>query len=135
MKTSSEYYIVFTNGEHKLARWFKRDYSHIKIYVKDDFQWMVIDPHVAKLSWDILPIRADTNNPWIGDAKHVMYVRTGTVTSFFGRPHMGTCVSLAKYICGLKLLAFTPWQLYKKLSKLSRNGKPLFNVFEIKQIQ
>ena len=137
--TYSEYYIVFKSGEHWLSRFMKQDCSHITIWVRDRFQWLKLDPQVSKLTWEITAIRAEEQKPWLHDRatghERVIYIRTGTLSNFFGIFNLGTCVSVAKYIIGVKVMAWTPWQLYKKLAKLSELEKSYFNVFELRTIK
>ena len=112
----------------------KRGFSHVVVYTKDELQWMRLNPGISKLDWEILPDRSDDRSAWrkYHPASHALYIRSGILQSYLGQFGFSNCVKLAQYLCGIKIRAYTPWKLYKKLTKISKSNKPLFNVFEIR---
>ena len=135
MKITDGYILIFQSSTNKLLRFFlKEKFGHIIVAqpTGKKSEWIIFDPNQIKLGFHIIS-EEDVANIW-GDNPSI-YIRTGSQTNKLGSIQFGTCVNMVKYICGLNMRCLTPWSLYKKLAKIKRLVKPVFNLHEIKVIK
>jgi len=117
-----ESWLIFCDyeGDWK-GRFLKKGFNHLFILTKDNFNWYVIDPDVRFLNIKVLPLPPHEDAVSHFRNKHKMlYIKYDEVPQKYilnmFRPF--TCVEVAKYILGLKVFCFTPYQLFKKLKKM-----------------
>lgn len=114
-------WLIFREGKHKL-RWFlKKDFGHVNCLIRDQYNWIILNPADSKLEIEVLPYSVDEDIPQrlanLGDRiiLEVEYQLTKKRPAF-ARFSIGfTCVTLVKYYLGMRTFVFTPFQLYKKL--------------------
>ncbi len=145
MKNNNEFYVVFTEGDQWITKFLKKGFGHIHILAHDDINWVRIDPTRTGLQWNILPQAANVeedNDKFIQQypATAIVKVRSGFLQPFFGRPFVCHCLSLAKYITGIRCRSFTPYQFYKRLMKwvsisAFRELETRFNVMDVKVVK
>ncbi len=120
---NNEYWIVFTSGKHWITRFLKRQYGHVFLITKDDFNWMKINPGFDRTEPMILNVGYDFNVPQYlsSQGNKVVHLRTGSPRLKLGRWHIRTCVKECESILGIKLQGLTPWRAYKKLAKMAND--------------
>ena len=130
---TDEYYLVFTKGNHWVCRWLNSQCNHIVIYVKDQHNWLKLDPTSAKIIWEILPF--EVSNPRVPYALHpgarVVRLRTDRASSWLGKFKFVNCITVVEYVTGLRVNALTPWSLFKKLRKLQGKPYPAKNICSV----
>lgn len=129
-----ECWIAFKHGSAWTQRFLKKDFGHAFIISKDKFNWMLIDPTFQNLNISILPYGPDDDVIQRLRKNHrVVYVRYSTngMQSFFSFISYASCTKAIRYVIGLKVFCITPYGLYKKLAKLSRQRLP-YNIKEIR---
>ena len=117
---------MFKNAGDSPPWWtlfMKSGFEHCLILTQDEFNWFTIDPTRRNLDFLILYYDPIYNFP------HELRTKTNVkiiqitmsppkkeilMTKFF----LINCVTIVKYIIGLHMRAYTPWQLYKKLRRL-----------------
>ncbi|KKN70264.1 hypothetical protein LCGC14_0432890 [marine sediment metagenome] len=132
---TQDFWLIFNKGENFFAEFFmKKGFGHIGILTRDKFNWFLLDPTYTELKIDILPFKPEDNVPRILLNKfrtHKIIKLTmmknlhvngniAILKVFF--PRVVSCVSMVKYIVGLKNNALTPYQLFLKLIKMKKNG-------------
>lgn len=137
-KKAREYWVVFTQGTHLISKVLKKNFSHIYIITRDQYNWMIINPLRLRLNVEIgnFPLDVDVPRliPLSSDRviKVKMYDRpTKKQFGYFG---FINCVTYTKYILGLRLSALTPFQLYKKLLRLKTRDKAKHGILSLQQI-
>ncbi len=127
-----EYWLVFKVAEHWIHNFLKKDFSHVYVVTKDQFNWIRLNPLNEQLEVRLMPYNKshDIGRQIYNESGHrVIKIRTkidpdkkNSLKLF----HILSCVSITKYITGIRMRCFTPYQLFKKLrkmKKLERYGK------------
>ena len=136
---STEYYVIFTQGvTHWITKWLRRDFSHIYLLTKDDYNWVLLNPTRRYLQVTILPIPI-TQSPLpnlLKDGDTILHIVFGKrdCTRQFGAVGMLNCVTWAKYILGLRINCLTPFGLYKRLINLCSRWKGYHAILSIKEV-
>jgi hypothetical protein len=123
------FWLVFRSGEHWFCKFLKKDFGHVYVLFHDKYNWVGINPRSYRLECKVLNFKPSDD---IGRQMHnkfgykvikvttrVNCNRTINMQMFYSL----TCVSMVKYITGIRLFAWTPWQLYKRLRKMYGNKK------------
>lgn len=138
----TEYWIVFTQGHtHWITRWLKRDFSHIYLITRDEYNWLAMNPTRLYLQVFIPPERASHPFPANvireGDTVLRITFRRRDDTRQFGSVGMLNCVTWARYILGLRLWCVTPYGLYRKLVRLAtdRGRMEAHGIVSIERVQ
>lgn len=121
-------YIIFRDGKHFFQRFIKEGFGHVSVLKRDKYNWYRIEPYNDRISFEILPFSAESEKPlehYLGqdDVKIIKVIREVAKRkvysiSFF---HFMNCVSVCKYIIGIKNRCITPYALYNWF--LSSYGK------------
>ncbi len=136
---STEYYLVFTQGvTHWITRWLRRDFSHIWLLTKDDYNWLLLNPTRGYLQYTILPVPI-TQSPFsqlLKEGDTIMHLTFGKrdSTRQFGSVGMLNCVTWAKYILGLRINCLTPFGLYKRLVNFSPSERETHVILSIREL-
>lgn len=122
---TKEFWIAFAESDFSTSIFVRKEFGHVYILTKDEWNWMILDPRTAYLYAEIMALKASDDLP-----KKVMkfnkhrFIRIKTELEFkegfsfnFFRPL--NCVNVVQYVLGLNLFVFTPYGLYKKLKKMS----------------
>ena len=139
--TTQTVWLIFRETKLPLLRFLRKPFGHVIGITRDDFNWLVVDPMHFRLRSFILDYPAKENLPDI-IKRHEKNVRilkividdTYEPVHIF-RLSLFTCVSVMKYYLGVRLFAFTPYRLYKKLLKMQNGGNrpaPIISVEHIK---
>lgn len=136
----SEYFLVFTDSSQWISEWLKPHFAHCYILQRDQYNWFVLNPERLHLRVEIAPVEAtqDLIKLWCKPTDTVLKLefKPRHTTIRFGWFGVFSCVTLVRYLLGLKLKALTPYGLYRKLLTLSDEEKSslrLDNVTLIKQ--
>ena len=117
-----ESYLIFRDGKHFFQRFIKKNFGHITILKKDKFNWFRIEPYNDRLLFEILPFSADNNEPLNVHLREtdtrVVRIRKKIITRDYYSIscfHFMNCVSVCKYVLGIKNMCLTPHGLYEWL--------------------
>lgn len=115
-----ECWVVFKHSTHWSQRFLKSGFGHCYVLTKDKYCWYTVDPRTHGLQMQILgcPVTDDVPRMLKNDGNTVVRVMSYDIRKHrlhFRFPCLVNCVTLVKYILGIKATAFTPYQLYKKL--------------------
>lgn len=118
----TEFWIVFSDSEDWIRYFLKQNFSHCYVLTKDKFNWMILNPERLYLRTEIAPYPADEDLIKIFIKPHETVLKISFMprhtTTRFGICGMFSCVTLVRYLLGLRIKALTPYSLYKKLVKL-----------------
>ena len=120
-------YVFFCDSASKTNWCLKPGFRHMFVLTHDDFNWIMIDPDWRYLNVKILPYRKEFNLPMQlykenKDYKCIHLQHLECTSKHLCVPWKWfSCVGVIKYALGLNAWAFTPWQLYKKLKRLTNS--------------
>lgn len=133
------YYVIFTQGTtHWVTRWLKKDFSHIYLLTHDEFNWLLLNPTRLYLQPMILPVPIDES-----PLTHLMKPTDSVLRVTFGhrndRQQFGcfgllNCVTWAKYCLGLRIICFTPFELYQRLLNFNSRQMERHGIQSIEQV-
>lgn len=116
---NNEFWLIFRNGDHIVSRLLKNGFGHISVLMKDQYNWLLLDPTSTRLTVTILPFSADQNVPDIlTEDKNVSVVHMKTKQKkpkLWVLPWNISCIGIVKYITGIRGFFLTPYRLYKSL--------------------
>ena len=124
MHYKKTFWIVFREGDFAIKRLFKRGFGHVYAITKDDFNWIGIDPQNRFLRFEILPYKTDQDVAAAilnaGSCKILEVEIDGLESHMFSLNPISllNCVSQIKYLLGLRVLAQTPYRLYRRLLRM-----------------
>lgn len=121
-----EAWLIFRDGDHRLGSILRKDFGHVNVLFKDDYNWIEIAPDKYALKVEIFPfsITEDVPSFLIKAGMRVFKVvyEEEIKSKFFPRLLIGfSCVSFIKYFLGYKDYSITPYGLCKNLTKLKKN--------------
>lgn len=130
MNGTKTYWLVFTNGDSEVHKLMKSGFGHVFLLMRDEYNWMLIDPRAKCLDVDILPndIRDNVPKLFKDNGNRVLEIEAKVVKKNKPRllnyliPRYVTCTSVIKYVLGIKLMGITPYSLYRRLCKMKHNG-------------
>ena len=117
-------WVVFTDqSELKSVRYLRRGFRHCFVIIHDGHHWISIDPmanYMDVMVHDQMSSDFDFVQ-WLEERGHAVIQAKLTRNIMVSAPVMFfTCVEACKRILGVhKLSVFTPWQLYRYLTKQS----------------
>jgi len=137
---TKEIWLLFREGNHPLKYFLRKEYGHVYILMRDNYKfWNVIDPADSYLKFSVLNFNPTDDVPHILNKKGVRILKV-TVKRIDKRTQgirlcaLINCVSIAKYVLGVKFLAFTPYQLYKKLVRMQRTKQYDQTILDVTQL-
>lgn len=132
-------WIVFAEGQHILSRFLKPGFRHVYYITKDEHNWLIMDPTSGSLTCTILPYGPEEDVIRLfksyRDVTAILKIDTIHVpwkTLNYNPLRMVNCVNIIKYICGIKSWAWTPYQLFKSLTKQSKNNKYVHGISSVR---
>lgn len=119
----TEYFLVFTDSSQWIAKWLRPHFAHCYVLQRDQFNWFVLNPERLCLRAEIAPLPAheDLIKRWCKPTDTVLKLefKPRHTTIRFGWGGLFSCVTLVRYLIGLKLPALTPYRLFIKLLTLT----------------
>ena len=133
-----EFWVGFRDASYFVRHFLKSDYQHVYILYKDGGKWIELNPRNHALEAFILPydpkkvdvpalIHKDHGHPFLR-LKIEQRGRKQPNLNIFRTIH---CVNVVKYILGIRVWALTPYQLYKRLSKMPSHIMAKKGILEI----
>ena len=118
-----KYYVAFLKTEKFWKHFTKAGFGHIVLFFKDEYNWMKVESHMSYLDFQVLDYPLSTDIPKIYSEKgnkvleiDVERKRPHRIIGYFHFiPGVLTCVNSTIWAMGIKIRAFTPYGLYKKL--------------------
>lgn len=136
----TEYWLVFTTSTQWIREWLRPNFAHCYVLTRDKYNWLVLNPERLHLRAEIAPVAADQDLISMWCKPHETVVKLEFMprhtTIRFGWGGLFSCVTLVRYLLGLRIKALTPFGLYKKLLSLTERemqGHRLAKVELIKQ--
>jgi hypothetical protein len=135
-----EFWIGFRSGKYSICRCFKTGFQHTYVLTKSGDNWVELNPRNHALEVFVLPFPIGSNVPelLVRDHGHrFLYVkvkqkrRSNPSYNIFRTIQ---CVNVVKYMLGIKLFCFTPYQLYKRLLRLEDFERRRKGILELKII-
>lgn len=119
-------WLVFNKGTTWIAKFLKPNFGHVCILQKDEFNWLVLDPQPNNLKWTILPYGEKEDVPHIIRNQNHHVIKVITYDLKHQSPKWfymwANCLTVVKYMAGIRGFYMTPYSLYKALIKMeSRN--------------
>lgn len=116
-----EYYLVFKPSKMRVFKWIlKKNFGHVLVLAKDEFNWLVLDPALDGFYVNILPVSADENLAKLVSEQEnvsILKLKTMHIKKKYNFLWFMMCSGFVQYYLNLRLITFTPYQLYKKLLK------------------
>lgn len=111
------YLVCFSKADRWWAKFLRKGFGHVSVMVSVGERFIWLNPQyyleVGAMN-DSRPLSVVLKD--LGYT--VLEVTTDTVTqSRLLMPNVLTCVFMTKYILGIRVNGFTPWQLYQSLLK------------------
>lgn len=135
------YYVVFRSANYKpVKRLFKDGFSHMFLVGTTTGHWVALDPRNSTMKIELIKKKKeDTIEQLLADEEcHCLEVHSKFIDKkwfSFNPFRMFTCVTLCRYMLGLKLFAITPYGVYKKLKKMEARTKYYGNIQLVKTIK
>lgn len=132
-----EYYVVFTQGVHWIAKLLRRNFSHIYVLTKDQYNWLLLNPTRLYLQAMIPPAPV---SQFPGDMIHhndsviKIVFRQRNSRKQFGYVGLLNCVTWTKYMLGLRVSSLTPWRLYNRLLKFTTDDRRRHGIISIERV-
>jgi len=134
-------YLVFRSGNHCLSKYLKEGFGHVGVLQSDNFNWIYIDPQNMYLNCTILDFCKTDNVPKVMKnlGYTVLKVETKDLTKYKKERakffKLGLhCVTVVKYITGIRGIVWTPYQLFRKLMKMKKKGRYNSDVINVTYI-
>lgn len=119
-----EYWVGFSNAPYWGARLFKKGYQHVYVLYKSGGKWIEINPRSHALEVFVLPYSGEKKLPQrlASNGGHP-FIRMKIEQKMKQHPLRNLlktlhCTNMAKYIVGVRMWAYTPYQLYKRLATM-----------------
>lgn len=133
-------WIVFCDSDDWKNRILKKNFRHVFVVTRDEFNWYMINPDWRYLNVKILPFKTSYNVPqqMLSSDNRILHVKHEECTNkhLLCIIKLFTCVEIAKYTMGISMFALTPYALFKKLKRLE-NGKLIkkrSNIFYVNEL-
>lgn len=133
------YYIGFMQSDRWYRKIFRFGFSHVFMLLNDGFNWIEYNPTLHFFSIEILPVSPE-KDIWKEYFAKIPSLSIIKVEFFEEIQHknlswLPTCVSLIKYILGVRLRCITPYGLFKKLLSLDAVTKGKAGIKHIKLLR
>lgn len=139
---TKEFWIGFRDAHGWPRHFLKKGYQHCYVLFKEDGRWIELNPrnyifqcfllNEKEVSIEDFPklLNEDKEHPFIRIKIEQKWGKR-FAWNVFKRMH---CTNMVKYILGVRLLAWTPYQLYKKLVHMSPSMMAAKGILEIEII-
>jgi hypothetical protein len=126
----NEIWLLFRDGNHPLRYFLKKNFGHVYVLMRDHHGfWILVDPAHTHLDITALNYKREDDVPrLLMQNKGVKVLRIKFEVGYKRKQGISllsvmNCVSIAKYAIALRLCAFTPYQLYKRLVKMEQKQR------------
>lgn len=126
MMNEREYWVIFKEGDLLISKLLKKQFGHVVIMMRDHLNWVLVDPKVDRMHWQILPYEASNVYAPRQEFREatILHVKTASQTKkWFMRLFLGNCTNFLQYMMGIKVGGWTPYGFYKKLLWASNANK------------
>lgn len=137
---TKEMWLLFRDGNHPLKYFLRKKFGHVYILMRDNFGfWLLIDPMDAYMKHVVLNNNKEDNVPQLLNKNGIRVLRV-VVRRKEERIQgirifaLVNCVTIVKYMLGVKFWVFTPYQLYKRLVKMQSTQKFEQPVIDVTQL-
>ncbi len=134
---TKEFWLVFNKEKHWTSNFLEPGFMHVSIITKSRGNFIFLNP--IKNEFEIIILSDVNEKEFVERIKKnhkMLYVKTKKQKSFqFMTPQLPTCVSLVKYIMGIKLNCLTPYKLYSKLLSMKYTNTLSENILDVKEIK
>ncbi len=119
-----EFFLVFTEGDYWTSHLLKRGFEHVYVVFCDGFNWIMMSPMSNRLDVRVVSLGADAFYPRLIKKAHPRHTVLGVKVADNSRGYVFrkfgfiSCVSVIKYMLGVRGFAFTPYQLFREIIKL-----------------
>lgn len=129
-------WLVFCAATHWVRGFLHKDIGHVFMVIRDDYNWILVNHQMTDYEGGILPYERKENVPskLVKMGYRVLEVKYKRCSSIMRLPVILQCVTLVKFYLGIRLWAFTPYRLYKRLMKMGKNGRYKSNILSVKYI-
>jgi hypothetical protein len=132
--TIKHYWLIFSKGKSSFQNKICKNLGHVSVLARDKYNWYILDPRPDRLAVEILPYEISDNVPLKLKRKNqslkILKVAVNHVTdkeeicwTHIFMPHFVNCTTIVKYLIGIKIKAYTPYALYKKLKRRRKLAK------------
>jgi hypothetical protein len=131
-KVIKEFWIGFRDASYFVRHFLKKGFQHTYVLAKSNGSWVELNPRNHAFEFFVLPFDEEEKVPELIASNHRhKFLRVLVEQNVEKRnPDLNIfktihCTNIVKYITGIKLMAYTPYQLYKSLTRMSgqRMGK------------
>lgn len=133
------YYVVFKQGKKLISYLLRRNFSHIYVITRDSYNWIILDPHRLQMQILIPAVSIDADLPTlmtgIDDSVLRVEIYDRDTLKTFGFFGLLNCVTIVKYILGLRLYCLTPFSLYRRLLNFKAADLKTHGVKSVKRIK
>ncbi len=132
-----EFWIGFRDAAYFVRHFLKKGFQHTYIMYKDGDHWVELNPRNHALECYVFPQNKTIDLPG-GIAKELghLFIRIKVKQKMRKWPSLNIfktihCTSIVKYILGIRLMAFTPYHLYKRLADMPTDMMGAKGILEI----
>lgn len=133
------YYLIFTDTPTWRRHFLKEHFGHVYAITHDKYNWICINPCHLFMQIDIMPYI-------LGEmAWKKVALRTDTIvridlcerdnTVKFGGLGFRNCVTICKYLLGLRSRSITPLQLYSHLLSMTEKERIMHGIHSVRNLQ
>lgn len=124
-KTSTkEFWIGFRDASYFVRHFLKKGFQHVYVLTQDGGKWVELNPRNHALECFVLPYELEVDVPGLIHLEHGHpFIRVLVEHRMRKNPNLNIfktihCANIVKYILGVGLMAYTPYQLYKRLAEM-----------------
>ena len=134
-----EFWIIFTKGNAWYTKLLKRGFGHMIVVTRDQYNWIILDPQHLMLKITIPAAPVDKDLPRAIAYEHDRIIKLSfcnrATHPSFGMFGLRTCVTMVKYMLGLRVWALTPYALFRKLLRFNQRAMDSHGLTSITRIQ
>lgn len=121
------YWLLFFDKPFLLSPFLKKGFGHVAILTNIDGEWWTIDSNFKRLQIE----KVKEGDIVFQHKKLIINKKQATKKQWRLGFYFLSCVTIAQYVMGIKLFAFTPYGFYKKLLHLSDKKRKLNGIISI----
>lgn len=133
------YYLIFTDTPTWRQYFLKDHFGHVYALTHDKYNWLYLNPRHLFMAVEILPCSI-SDEPWRKLAARTdsvvrieLYQRDNFVK--FGAFGLRNCVTICKYLLGLRSRSLTPYGLYSHLLSMCPKERIMHGIHSVRKLQ